>query len=102
MGKHKPREEELKDKTEALTAQRDSLANEADVKEYVKARRELRQAEGDIEDGIADESLARMLKQDIARLRQTPKVRDYMGAVENSGILPMRSHSWAITPLYRA
>jgi hypothetical protein len=54
-----PMEQELKDKVDALTARRDALANDTDVAEYLKLRRELRQAEGDIEDGIADESLAR-------------------------------------------
>jgi hypothetical protein len=41
-----PTEQELKDKTEALAARRDSLANDADVAEYLKLRRELRQDEG--------------------------------------------------------
>ncbi|SOD42712.1 hypothetical protein SAMN06298226_3073 [Nitrosovibrio sp. Nv4] len=63
--------QELKDKTEALTAQRDKLAGDADVQAYVRTRRELRDAEADIEDGIADESLGRVLKQEIAKLRQT-------------------------------
>jgi hypothetical protein len=77
-----PTESELKDKVDALTTRRDALANDADVAEYLKLRRELRQAEGDIEDGIADESLARAIKQDIAQLRKVANVRDYMDALE--------------------
>jgi hypothetical protein len=77
-----PTEQELKDKTDALTTQRDALANDADVAEYLKLRRELRQAEGDIEDGMADESLARAIKQDIAQLRKVANVADYMDALE--------------------
>jgi hypothetical protein len=77
-----PTEQELKDKTDVLTAQRDALASDPDVVEFVKLRRELRQAEGDIEDGIADESLARAIKQDIARLRQVANVKEYMDALD--------------------
>jgi hypothetical protein len=52
------------------------------VAEYLKLRRELGQAEGDIEDGIADESLARAIKQDIAQLRQVANVKEYMDALD--------------------
>lgn len=77
-----PTEEELKAQTQALEAQRDGLANDADVKDYVKARRELRQAEADIEDGIADESLGRMIKQEIAQLKKMASVTNYIDAVD--------------------
>jgi hypothetical protein len=77
-----PTETELKDKVDRLSALRDSLANDADVAEYLKLRRELRQAEGDIEDGIADESLARAIQADIAQLRKVANVKGYMDALE--------------------
>jgi hypothetical protein len=77
-----PTEAELKDKVDRLTALRDSLANDADVAEYLKLGRELRQAEGDIEDGIADESLSRAIQADIAQLRKVANVRDYMNALD--------------------
>jgi hypothetical protein len=77
-----PTESELKDRVDRLTAKRDSLGNDADVAEYLKLRRELRQTEGDIEDGIADESLARAIQADIAQLRKVANVKDYMDALE--------------------
>jgi hypothetical protein len=77
-----PTESELKDKVDALTAQRDALANDTDVAEFLKLRRELRQAEADIEDGIADESLARAIQGDIARLKQTASVKDYADTLD--------------------
>lgn len=77
-----PTEQELKDKTDALASKRDALAIDPDVKEYVKLRRELRQAEADIEDGLADESLVRMVKGDIARLKKMASVTDYMDALD--------------------
>jgi hypothetical protein len=77
-----PTEPELKSQTAALEKQRDSLANDPDVKEFLKLRRELRQAEADIEDGIADESLATGLKNDIAQVRQNQNVRDYTAALD--------------------
>jgi hypothetical protein len=61
---------------------RDSLAKDADVAEYLKLRRELRQAEADNEDGAADESLARAIKQDIARLKKMASVTDYVDALD--------------------
>ena len=77
-----PTEAELKTQTAALEQQRDSLANDNDVKAYIKARRELRDAEADIEDGIADESLGRMLNQELANLRRVQAVKDYTSAIE--------------------
>lgn len=77
-----PTEAELTDQTEALTAKREALAKDVDVKEYVKVRRELRVAEADIDDGLSDESLGRMLKQDIAKLKKMANVRDYLDTVE--------------------
>ncbi|SEP38708.1 hypothetical protein [Nitrosovibrio sp. Nv6] len=44
-----PTEQQLKGKTYVLTAQRDKLAKDADVQAYVRTRRELRDAEADIE-----------------------------------------------------
>lgn len=52
------------------------------MEEYVKTRRELRLAEADIDDGLADESLGRMLKQDIAKLNKMASVRDYLDTVD--------------------
>lgn len=77
-----PTEAELTDQTEALTAKREALAKDVDVEEYVKIRRELRLAEADIDDGLADESLGRMLKQDIAKLKKMASVRDYLDTVD--------------------
>jgi hypothetical protein len=77
-----PTEPELKSQTAALEKQRDSLANDPDVKEFLKLRRELRQAEADIEDGIADESLAVGLKSDIAQVRRSQNVKDYTQALD--------------------
>ena len=77
-----PTESELKAQTGALEKQRDSLAKDKDVTEFLKLRRELRQAEADIEDGIADESLATMIKRDIAALRKVDNVKDYIDALD--------------------
>jgi hypothetical protein len=77
-----PTATELQDRTDKLSARRDALANDPDVTEYLKLRRELRQAEGDIEDGIADESLARAIQADITRLKKTPSVNDYTGTLD--------------------
>jgi hypothetical protein len=77
-----PTATELQDRTDKLSARRDALANDPDVAEYLKLRRELRQAEGDIEDGIADESLARAIQADITRLKKTPSVNDYTGTLD--------------------
>jgi hypothetical protein len=77
-----PTETELKDRVDRLTAKRDSLANDVDVAEYLRLRRELREAQGDIEDGIADESLARAIQADIAQLKKTANVKDYADAMD--------------------
>lgn len=77
-----PTEQELKDKTDALASKRDALAIDPDVKEYVKLRREQRQADADVEDGLADESLVRMVKGDIARLKKMASVTDYIDALD--------------------
>src|SRR5687768_10716393 len=77
-----PTESELKTQTAALEKQRDFLAKDKDVERFLKERRDLRQAEADIEDGIADESLARMIKQELAQLRKLPNVKDYVDALD--------------------
>jgi hypothetical protein len=77
-----PTESELKAQTSALEKQRDSLSKDTDVAEFLKLRRELRQAEADIEDGIADESLAVAIKSDIAQVRRAQNVKDYTAALE--------------------
>jgi hypothetical protein len=77
-----PTEAELKSQTSALEKQRDALAKDPDVKRFIELRRELRQAEADIEDGIADESLARGLKSDIAQIRKQQNVKDYAEALD--------------------
>lgn len=77
-----PTESELKAQTDSLEKQRDSLAKDADVQRFIKERRDLRQAEADIEDGIADESLARMIKNELAQLRRVQNVKDYTEALD--------------------
>lgn len=77
-----PTEAELKSQTSALEKQRDSLAKDPDVTQYLKLRRELRDAEADIEDGIADESLAVAIKRDIAQLKKVQNVADYTESLE--------------------
>lgn len=77
-----PTEAELKSQTAAAEQQRDSLAKDPNVKDFLRLRRELRQAEADIEDGIADESLAVGLKSDIAQVRRNLNVRDYTQAID--------------------
>jgi hypothetical protein len=52
------------------------------VAEYLRLRRELREAQGDIEDGIADESLARAIQADIAQLKKNANVKDYADAMD--------------------
>lgn len=101
-----PTKEELKDKTEALAKRRDELAKDDDVQAYVRTRRELRDAEADIEDGIADESLGRVLKQEIAALKQTPAVREYVNAVDKlralSGVKPFEGDNTALSGMSNA
>lgn len=77
-----PTESELKTQIADLEKQRDTLAKDPDVKRFLDLRRELRQAEADIEDGIADESLARGLKSDIAQIRRNQNVKDYSEALD--------------------
>lgn len=77
-----PTEEELNAQVEGLTKKRETLARDVDVEAYVKARRELRLAEADIDGGLADESLGRMLKQEIAKLSRMASVRDYLDTVD--------------------
>ena len=66
-----PTQEELDDKIATLEAKRDSLSENENVLEYIKLRRDLRQAEADIEDGLADESLARVINSEITALKRT-------------------------------
>jgi len=77
-----PTAAELQDRTDKLSARRDALVNDPDVAEYLKLRRELRQAEGDIEDGIADATLPVMIRMDIMKLKKTPSVNDYTGTLD--------------------
>lgn len=77
-----PTADELKAKTDALTAERDSLASDPNVKEFLRLRKELRSAEADIEDGVADESLATMIRNEIAQLRKLDPVKDYANALD--------------------
>ncbi|MFA7269949.1 MAG: LPD38 domain-containing protein [Sterolibacterium sp.] len=77
-----PTAKELDAKRVDMTKTRDSLADSEAVQEYISKRRELRQAESDIEDGIADESLAEVLKADITKLQRDKDVRDYSNAVD--------------------
>lgn len=77
-----PTEPELKTQISTLEKQRDSLAKDRDVARFVKLRRELRQAQADVEDGIADESLVRGLQSDIAQIRQQQNVKDYAEALD--------------------
>ena len=78
-----PTEAELKTKTEAMEKQRDALAKNQDVKDYIKETRDLRQAIADIEDGLADESLERAIKSELARLKRIPEVKDYQEAIDS-------------------
>lgn len=77
-----PTEAELKAQVSALEKQRDTLAKDKDVERFVKLRRELRQAQADVEDGIADESLVRGLQSDIAQIRRQQNVKDYAEALD--------------------
>lgn len=77
-----PTEPELKAQTDKATQERDRLANDPDVKDYIKTKRELRQAQADIEDGIADESLGRMLQSDLSKLQKLQTVRDFTKATD--------------------
>lgn len=77
-----PTVSELKAQISSLETQRDSLSKDADVQRFLKERRDLRQAEADIEDGIADESLARMIKNELAQLKRLPNVKDYTEALD--------------------
>ena len=72
-----PTEDELKTQISGLEKQRDTLAKDQDVARFIQLRRELRQAQADVEDGIADESLVRGLQSDIAQVRQQQNVKDY-------------------------
>lgn len=96
-----PTEAELKEQIEALEKQRDSLAKDKDVSRFLKERRDLRQAQADIEDGIADESLAVLIKQEIAQLRKLPNVKDYAEALDKLKALrlvkPFRGDNTALS-----
>ena len=65
-----------------LAAQRDSLAGEQAVKDFVSKRRELRQTEADVEDGIADQSAVEVLNGEITALRKNQSVKDYAAAID--------------------
>jgi hypothetical protein len=77
-----PTATELQDRTDKLSARRDALANDPDVAEYLKLRREMRQADADAEDGIADATLPVMIRMDIMKLKKTPSVNDYIGTLD--------------------
>lgn len=77
-----PTESELKAQVAALEKQRDTLTNDPGVKRFLDQRRKLRQAEADIEDGIADESLASVIRNEIARLRKERSVKDYADTID--------------------
>ena len=70
-----PTQEELDDRTETLSAERDRLAQDERVKQYVSQRRQLRDAQADIADGIADESLERHPVGDPAPVRPACRAR---------------------------
>lgn len=77
-----PTADELKEKVDALTAERDSLASDPNVKEFLRLRKELRSAEADIEDGVADESLATMINRELAQIRKLEPVKNYASALD--------------------
>lgn len=76
------------------------------MRAYVKTRRELRDAKLDIEDGIADESLGRVVKQEIAKLKKLPAVTDYVRAVEKlralSGVKPFEGDKTSLSGMSNA
>ena len=65
-----------------VAAQRDAVAGDENVRDYIARRRELRQAEADVEDGLADQTLVDMTKSEIAALRKEQAVRDYSTAID--------------------
>ena len=52
------------------------------VREYLKAGRDLRAAEADIKDGMADESLAGAIRREMKILSNMQAVKDYKVALQ--------------------
>lgn len=78
-----PTEAQLEARKAEVAAERDRLRDTTDVKRYIDLRRRMRSSEADIEDGLADESLRRVMEDDMrALMRDSQDVRDYTRAVE--------------------
>lgn len=77
-----PTESELNAIRADLTNIHDMLVDVDAVQEYIAKRREIRQAESDVEDGVADDSLVAILKTDLAALKNDKDVKIYINAVD--------------------
>lgn len=77
-----PTVQELDARIKKLAATRDKLAKDASVVEFIQKRRELRQAQSDVEDGLADPATEILLDREVSELRKEKLVGDYVQAVE--------------------
>ncbi|MEO9231643.1 MAG: LPD38 domain-containing protein [Devosia sp.] len=101
-----PTAPELDAQKAAAEAQRDSLAKDQNVKDYIAKRREVRDAKADIEDGIADESLGRMLDNELATIKKEQAVKDYIKTADKlrglNAIKPFEGDNTALSGMSNA
>lgn len=78
-----PTVRELDARIKSLAALRDKLAKDAKVTEFIQKRRELRQMELDVEDGIADAGDAAALRSEVNALQREQTVKDYTKTIDS-------------------
>lgn len=101
-----PTQDELDKRIGNLTALRDKLAQEPAVERYAKLRRDLRNALADIEDGVADETLAEVIREEIDKLKWDKQVADYIEVADKlralRGIKPFEGDNTALSGMSNA
>ncbi|HEU4854385.1 MAG TPA: LPD38 domain-containing protein [Nitrosospira sp.] len=78
-----PTVQELDTRIKSLAATRDKLAKDTRVIEFIQKRRELRQMELDVEDGIADAGDAAALRSEVNALQREQTVKDYTKTIDS-------------------
>ena len=61
---------------------RDELADNENVQAFIRARRELREAQAEVDDGIADESAVERIQSNLSAIQRVQEVRDYTRAID--------------------
>ncbi|SOD42346.1 LPD38 domain-containing protein [Nitrosovibrio sp. Nv4] len=77
-----PTVQELDERIKKLAATRDRLAKDKNVVEFIQKRRELRQAQSDVEDGLVDPTDEILLDREVSELRKKKAVQDYVQSIE--------------------